>query len=58
MALVKDAKIKPVIYTEAYRGLGELPRAMEDLKARRVYGRAVLRIDEKAEVEAAEKAKL
>jgi D-arabinose 1-dehydrogenase-like Zn-dependent alcohol dehydrogenase len=51
MKLVEEGKITPVIYNEAYRGLGDLPRAMEDLKERRVYGRAVLRIDEEAEKE-------
>lgn len=56
MKLVAEGKIRPVIYQEKYEGLRDLPRAMEDLKNRRVYGRAVLRIDEQAEGDIEKKA--
>jgi transcription elongation factor SPT5 len=56
MGLVDSGKIKPVIYRERCRGLEELPRALEDLSARKVWGRGVLRINEGGEEE--EKAKL
>lgn len=49
MGLVERGAINPVIYREQYRGLAELPRAMEDLKARRAWGRAILTVDGEAE---------
>lgn len=49
MGLVESGAIKPMIYREQYRGLAELPRAMEDLKARRAWGRAILTVDGEAE---------
>ena len=50
--------IKPVIYKQEYRGLEKLPCALEDAREHRVWGRAVLIINEGAEVEAGSKAKL
>ena len=35
MKFVNDGGIKPVIYREKYVGLESIPRAMEDLKARK-----------------------
>jgi D-arabinose 1-dehydrogenase-like Zn-dependent alcohol dehydrogenase len=49
MQLVEQGKIQPVIYSKQYRGLEAVPRALEDAKERRAWGRAVLRIDENAE---------
>jgi D-arabinose 1-dehydrogenase-like Zn-dependent alcohol dehydrogenase len=49
MELVEKRKIEPVIYSEEYRGLEAVPRALEDGKKHKVWGRAVLRIDEDAE---------
>ena len=51
MGLVNDGKIKPIIYREEYRGLEAVPKALEDAKHHRTWGRAVLRIDENAEKE-------
>jgi D-arabinose 1-dehydrogenase-like Zn-dependent alcohol dehydrogenase len=49
MQLVEQGKIQPVIYSEQYRGLEAVPRALEDAKEHRTWGRAVLRIDGDAE---------
>jgi D-arabinose 1-dehydrogenase-like Zn-dependent alcohol dehydrogenase len=49
MKLVEKGKIQPVIYSEGYHGLEAVPRALDDAKERRAWGRAVLRIDEDAE---------
>jgi D-arabinose 1-dehydrogenase-like Zn-dependent alcohol dehydrogenase len=51
MELVDAGNIKPVIYKEHYRGLEDVPRALEDLKAHKAWGRAIVRINEAAENE-------
>ncbi|KAF2741982.1 zeta-crystallin [Sporormia fimetaria CBS 119925] len=48
MGLVEAGKIRPVIYSGEYKGLESLPRALEDLKERKAWGRSVLRISEEA----------
>ncbi len=53
MALVDNGGIRPVIYPETYRGLEEVPRAMDDMQSKKVWGRAILRIDEDAEAQRA-----
>lgn len=52
MKLVDEGKIQPVVYKEAYRGLEAVPKALEDAKKHRAWGRAVLRINEGPEAEA------
>ncbi|PSN70127.1 NAD(P)-binding protein [Corynespora cassiicola Philippines] len=49
--LVDQGHIRPVIYRESYDGLEELPRALDDLEKHKVWGRAVLRVNEDAEAE-------
>lgn len=49
MNLVDEGKIEPVIYKEEYRGLESVPRALEDAKAHKAWGRAVLRVNEDVE---------
>lgn len=51
MKLVVEGKIEPVIYKEDYLGLQSVPKALEDAKTHKAWGRAVLRIDEEAERE-------
>lgn len=46
MRLVQDGSIRPIIYKEDYRGLEMVNRALEDVKARRTWGRAVVRVCE------------
>ncbi len=41
--MLATGKIKPVIYG-TYRGLESVPRAMDDLAARKVWGKAVVEI--------------
>ncbi|KAF2653934.1 hypothetical protein K491DRAFT_680075 [Lophiostoma macrostomum CBS 122681] len=48
MEMVRAGKIKPVAWREKY-GLEDVPRALLDLQAHRVAGRAVVTIDEGAE---------
>lgn len=49
MKLVDAGKIEPVIYKEEYRGLESVPRALEDAKTHKAWGRAVLRVNEDIE---------
>ncbi|KAF2735166.1 zeta-crystallin [Polyplosphaeria fusca] len=56
LKLVEDGSIKPVIYREKYFGLRSISRALEDLRAHRTWGRAILTISEDVDVE--EKARL
>lgn len=49
MKLVTNGSIKAVIYKEQYNGLGEISRALEDLSRHKVWGRAILTIDENAD---------
>jgi D-arabinose 1-dehydrogenase-like Zn-dependent alcohol dehydrogenase len=49
MRLVEEGKVKPVVYREVYRGLEGVGRALEDMKMRKTWGRAVLRIGEDVE---------
>jgi transcription elongation factor SPT5 len=46
MKLVEDGRIQPVIYKEDYWGLEAVSRALEDVKARKAWGRSVVRICE------------
>ncbi len=41
--LLESGKIRPVIYG-TYSGLESVPRAMDDLVARKVWGKAVVEI--------------
>jgi len=56
MRFVDNGSIKPVVFKKKYDGLSSISRALEDLKGRKTWGRAVLSINEQAEKE--QKAKL
>jgi len=58
MRLVAEGRIEPVIYKEDYVGLQSVPKALEDAKTRKAWGRAVLRINEEAEQEVRKMARL
>jgi transcription elongation factor SPT5 len=58
MQLVEDGKIRPVIYKGDYRGLEAVPRALEDAREHRAWGRAVMRICEDEEAEIGQRARL
>jgi transcription elongation factor SPT5 len=58
MKLVEDGKIRPVIYKENYWGLEAVSRALEDVSARKTWGRAVVRVCEDEEDSNEEKARL
>lgn len=51
MELARSGRIKPVIYKEKYTGLGDISRALKDLQNRRTWGRAIVTINEQAEIE-------
>ena len=40
--LWESGKLRPTVYDEEYRGLDSVVRAMKDLEARRVWGKAVI----------------
>ncbi|CAN9228821.1 unnamed protein product [Alternaria alternata] len=42
--LVDNGKIRPIIYKEEYAGLEMVSKALEDVKARKAWGRSVVRI--------------
>jgi NADPH:quinone reductase-like Zn-dependent oxidoreductase len=58
MGMVEAGQIEPVIYSEDYRGLEVVVRALEDAKTHKAWGRAVLRINEETEGEEKSKARL
>lgn len=57
MKLVEDGKIQPLIYKENYLGLEAVSKALGDVRERKAWGRAVVRICEE-EDEAGQKARL
>lgn len=44
MQLVDNGKIKPVVYEQSYDGLGEVGRALADVREHKTWGRAVVKI--------------
>lgn len=58
MTLVEADKIRPVTYKEDYRGLEAVSKALEDVKARKAWGRSVVKICEDVEVGDGQKARL
>ncbi|PGH23718.1 hypothetical protein AJ80_02146 [Polytolypa hystricis UAMH7299] len=44
MALIAKGLVKPIIFEKKYHGLENVRTAMEDLQARKVYGKAVIRV--------------
>lgn len=46
MRLVDAGSIRPVVYKENYNGLEAVGRALEDVKAHKAWGRAVVRVCE------------
>lgn len=49
--MVTDGSIKAVVYDKAYKGLDDIPQALQDLARREVWGRAVITIAEEDEKE-------
>jgi NADPH:quinone reductase len=47
--MVESGAIHPVVYKKTYHGLQDVRRAMEDLDARKVYGRAVVKLSDAGE---------
>ncbi|KAH8906195.1 NAD(P)-binding protein [Coniochaeta sp. PMI_546] len=48
--LIDEGKIRPVVYDEVYKGLESVPRALKDLEERKVWGKAVVQVDQEEEV--------
>jgi hypothetical protein len=44
--LIDTGSIRPVVYREEYGGLEAVGRALEDVKAHKTWGRAVVRVCE------------
>lgn len=51
MKMVDEGKIQPVIYREKYIGLESVSRALEDAQKHIAWGRAIVRINQDAELE-------
>lgn len=49
MDMIDRALVKPTVYKEKYYGLEDVPRAMNDLAARKVWGKAVFHVAEMTE---------
>jgi NADPH2:quinone reductase len=47
--MVAQGAIQPVIYKTPYQGLDSIVKALEDLEARKVWGRAVVTLSEDME---------
>jgi NADPH:quinone reductase len=47
--MVESGAIHPVVYKKTYSGLQDVQRAIEDLDARKVYGRAVIKLSDVGE---------
>ncbi|RMZ72089.1 quinone oxidoreductase [Pyrenophora seminiperda CCB06] len=58
MKLVEAGKIQPVVYKEDYRGLQGVRKALEDVKERKTWGRAVVSICEDVEVSHGQRSRL
>lgn len=56
--MVERGLIKAVVYRENYKGIDDIPRAMNDLHSRKVWGRAVVRIVDDMDVEEGERSRL
>ncbi|ORY66980.1 quinone oxidoreductase [Pseudomassariella vexata] len=48
LPLIKSGRIKPAVYDREYRDLGSVPRALEHVASRKVWGKAVILIDDDA----------
>ncbi|PGH03331.1 hypothetical protein AJ79_07409 [Helicocarpus griseus UAMH5409] len=46
MALIESGAVKPATFEKRYRGLSEVRIAMADLQAKKIYGKAVIHVDE------------
>lgn len=46
--LIDAGRIVPVVYDTIYHGLECVPRALNDLNTRKVWGKAVITVDDKA----------
>ncbi|KAK2808027.1 hypothetical protein FQN50_005109 [Emmonsiellopsis sp. PD_5] len=53
MSLIEAGAIKPVTYEKSYHGLSSVEDAMADLQARKIYGKAVISIEENGKGRAA-----
>ena len=45
MPLIEEGKIQPVVYDKTYDGPECVPRALEDIATREVWGKAVIIVD-------------
>jgi NADPH2:quinone reductase len=43
--MVELGAIKPVVYNKEYKGLDKVIEALEDMEARKVWGRAVVTLE-------------
>ncbi|KAF1990259.1 NAD(P)-binding protein [Aulographum hederae CBS 113979] len=58
MKMAENGNIKAVVYEERYKGVQDIPRALEDLHVRKVIGRAVVTISEDSSAQTVNSSKL
>ncbi len=46
MAMIHEGLIRPCVYEQVYKGLSAVPKAFNDLAARKIWGKAVVTIGE------------
>ena len=46
--MAEEGAIKPVVYERVYSGLKDVGKVFEDMEARRVWGRAVVGLDDES----------
>ena len=49
MDMIEKGLVKPTVYKEIYHGLEDVPRAMDDLAAKKVWGKAVVHVGQRTE---------
>ncbi|TKW56658.1 Quinone oxidoreductase-like protein 2 [Colletotrichum tanaceti] len=47
--LIESNKIQPAIFKPSYHGLGQVPRALKDMANRKIWGKAVVTLDNSME---------
>jgi NADPH2:quinone reductase len=56
--LVESGRVKPTVYNQIYSGLESVPKALKDIAGRKVWGKAVIQVDQNQADERGQKAKI
>lgn len=44
LALIREGKLRPAVYEKVYEGLQSLPEGLADLRDRKTWGKAIVRV--------------